>query len=334
MGRSVGAKRLIFFAALALGCTTLFWHFGRNAWTPENEAGRVTANPLRGDAVARVAGREILETDMAGIAANYPHADPIDLLAAEIRRRSVVAAARDAGYLDHPEVQRRIDEVLASLYLRDELQSRLADVSVAPAEVDERLARVTEPPEVPARRAAILRLQAATDAERSQARMKLEEALEQIPTVRSHLPHFGLLAERYSDHAGSKRRGGVIGRINPEPSAHDRIPREVHAALWQLDSPGDISPVIQAEEAMYLVRFVDEDAVNRPSAESRRAAARRELLNKKQADARQAFFDDLQRNAEVLVRSDWQSKPPVTESTLPSVPPMPGGLATESASSQ
>jgi hypothetical protein len=331
----MGASLLMFGAAAVISLAVFWYMAGAGKDSPLDSASNRPAVAPDGDVIARVGGESIHESDLASLTARYPHAQAKDILAAEIRRRSTLLAARRAGYQDHPEIQRQLEEMLVSRYVADELTARLSDVSVDADEVDGRLRDPSQDAPVAQRRAAILRLQAMTEEQREAARAQLQAALAALPSVESRLAHFGLLAERYSDHPGSKRRGGVIGAFGPQHNEHDRIPLSVHQALWRLGAPGDVSPVVTTENALWLIRFVDESPIQSAGASNSRLVVEHRLLQSKRAELRRAFFAELERRAGVQIRNDWEGVLATPDDTTPpSVPPMPAGLSTEATSKQ
>ncbi len=122
-------------------------------------------------------------------------------------------------------------------------------------------------------RAAIIQLQvpSAADPERQSA---AAGKMEQIRTAAMANPApdgtFGLLAQNSSDDQASRYRGGDIGWfiVKNLDSKKTGLDRRVIDALSSLKEPGEISPVIQTANALYLVRLVErQPASQRPLTE-------------------------------------------------------------------
>lgn len=322
-GTLAGARRLITLSIAALVGAGLTWVLlGNGAPAPADHA---TAPPpeLGGNVIAIVDGKPITRDAWEARLAEHPEADAKKnklLLAGETRRLAVLAAARDAGFAEHPQVIARVEETMIALYLQDEMQARMAELAVSDGELQAHLDEHPIEQPVPLRRVAVIRKDIdATDV--AVARASLLEAREQLAGIELPIPHFGPLAQRYSDDRATRSRGGVVGYFAAERSPHDRIPEPVHAAAWALAEPGDVSGVVETEDALYLVRFVDQPELRQPDASARREAVRNRLLQDKRAAWRAQFLDDLERRAGVRIAEEWKAME--APATLPEPPPMP-----------
>jgi hypothetical protein len=232
----------------------------------------------------------------------------------------VLAAARDAGFAEHPQVVSRFEEAMIALYLQDEMQARVADLEVSDLELQAHLDENPIAKPVPLRRLAIIRKDLdSTSADA--ARAMLLKAREELAKLQLPIAHFGLLAQRYSDDRATRDRGGVLGYFAAERSPHDRVAQSVHDALWALAQPGDVSDIVETEDAFYLVRFVDAPELRGPDESSRREAARTRLLEDKRQAYRAQFLDDLERRAGVRIAEEWQATD--EPASLPEPPPTP-----------
>lgn len=319
-GTLAGARRLIALSIAALAGAGLTWILlGDNAAVPADHAAAPPPT-LGGNVIAIVAGQPILREEWDARLEEYPEADAKRLLANETRRLAVLAAAREAGFAEHPQVTDRFEEAMIALYLQDEMQARMAELAVSDGELQAHLDEQPIEQPAPLRRVAVIRKDIdASDV--AAARTSLLEAREQLAGIELPIPHFGPLAQRYSDDRATRSRGGVLGYFAAELSPHDRIPGPVHAAAWALAEPGDVSGVVETEDALYLVRFVDQPELRQPDASARREAVRSRLLQDKRTAWRAQFLDDLERRAGVRIAEEWKATE--APATLPEPPPMP-----------
>ena len=276
---------------------------------------------LGGNVIAIVDGDPILREDWEARLSDHPGADARRLLAAETRRLAVLAAAREAGLADDPQVRARVEAAMVARYLQDELDTRLDEVRVHDRELETHLQAHPVTPPAPLRRVAVLRKALASN-DPGSARAALLEARAAVAGLELPIPHFGPLAQQYSDHRPSQARGGVLGYLGPDHSEHDLVPAPVHAAAWALAAPGAVSDVVETDEALYLVRYVDEHIPRGHDIDSQVARLRERLLMEKRAAARDAFFDRIEAMAGVEIADEWKAEAAPEQRPVP--PPGPG----------
>jgi hypothetical protein len=320
-----GKGQLLALLIAALAGAGLTWSLLHGGVRDERASALVdprAASPptLGGEVIAIVDGKPILRDVWEARLADHPEADAKRLLAGETRRLAVLAAARDAGFAEHPQVVSRFEEAMIALYLQDEMQARMAELEVSDPELQAHLDENPLAQPQPLRRLAIIRKDldsSSTDA----ARALLLEARKELAKLQLPIAHFGPLAQRYSDDRATRDRGGVLGYFAAERSPHDRIDQSVHDALWALAQPGDVSDIVETEDALYLVRFVDAPELRGGDESSRREAARNRLLEDKRQAYRAHFLDELERRAGVRIAEEWQA--PDEPALLPEPPPTP-----------
>lgn len=244
-----------------------------------------------------------------------------------VRRQALLTRARQAGYAERQDLVELFEQMLIKAYLRDTLETRLAGLVVADAEVAAHYAEHAESYEAPARsQAAIVFYEVPSQATvehraavEKQARLALAEAAALDPAIR----HFGEIARRDSNHRASRFQGGVFGWLPHGPAgAPSSWPPQVAETVLGLSSPGDLGPLVVAPEGFYLVRLVAREASRRQPLEQVAAGIRHFLLREKRAAAEQAFEAEM--NAELGVELDFEllrSLEIPTENKTP--PPMP-----------
>jgi peptidylprolyl isomerase len=249
---------------------------------------------------AITAGELVEEALRASGPATGEPARAAQALDALVREAALAAAARAAGFADHPEVRRSIDRLLGARLRAERLEPRLAAVTVEEAEVEiwyrEHEAELRQPRRI---RGAVVRVESSPKdpPERREARRAAAAAaLEEARALPEGTPAFGGVAARVSDDAATRYRGGETGWL-AEGAVGERWPQPVVAALFALDEPGAFGPLVEAPDGFWLVRLVDtRPAAPRPLAEVR-DAIRQRLLAARYAAVEEAFFADVERQA-------------------------------------
>lgn len=281
----------------------------------------------RGTTIARVGDEVLTEADLARLRARFPNVPDAQLLNNRIDRLILLEAAQRAGYGADAAALQSYEDAMIARFLDEELGTRLDAVTLEERELEAHLAEHPIEPPTPLRRAALLRRSVSGEADRSAERDRLIAAVADLEAD-SLIAHFGSVAADHSDHAASRHRGGVVGYFGPQYQPHSSIPEAVHRALWSLEAPGDISEPVDAPEAVYLVRYVDDRVEPGRDLDSRRNVVARRLLEEKRLAEREAFLASLSDRVEVVLAEGWdlEREPAEPERTPPA---MPAGLAVE-----
>jgi hypothetical protein len=315
-----GTRQILALLMVALASAALTWGLLKDGVPAPADQSSAPPPVLGGNVIAIVDGKPILRDVWEERLKNHPDVDAKRLLAGETRRLAVLAAAREAGFAEHPQVTARFEEAMIALYLQEVLHTQLADLKVPDRELQAYLDEHPVAQPEPLRRVAVIRKDLdSTDADA--ARATLLEAREELAELQLPIPHFGPLAQRYSDDRATRSRGGVLGYFAASRSPHDVIPQPVHTAAWALAQPGDVSDIVESDDALYLVRFVDQPELRQPDVNTQREAVRNRLLEDKRRAERARFLDDLEHRAGVRIAEEWKAtEAPVT---LPEPPPTP-----------
>lgn len=251
------------------------------------EAGRVLARV--GEASVTVAE---FEREWTRVARSAATSAPVDeqrrqLLAEMIGFRLRVAAARAAGLDRDPELVASFERALVRRLDEQWIEKHRADLAVTEEEIALAYAARQESFRIPARsRAALIWIAAAKGADRRAAERRAEKALDEARRLPAEPAHFGALALDYSEETASRYRGGDIGWLAAGESS--RWPPEVTAAIFALDRPGALAPLIASANGFYLVRLTArEESRLRPLA-SVRDDLRGDLLREKHQTLRAA----------------------------------------------
>lgn len=180
------------------------------------------------------------------------------LLQEMIDREAQIAAARELGYDQDPEVVRALENALIARLRARQLNPELDRTDVSEQEIrryyQSNISRYTTPAQ---KRAAIIRFDLPANAhaekitEVTELTNRVQElAASQPETVRG----FGSLAAKYSKDQGSRYVGGDIGW-------HSATSRNLEpvllSALAELESPGEMAPVVRGNNALYLLKLLD-----------------------------------------------------------------------------
>lgn len=329
-GRCVGvARRAGLLLSLPLSLTV-------PAWGDET--------PLPPAALAVVGDRVITVADVREEFARGGRASPGS--GAELRARleamvlehSLVAVARAAGYEQRPEVRRSLDRLLAAQYRAAELEPRLAAATVADGEVERYYAEHPDEFLVPRRvRGAVVLVAVPprADARARRARREVaERALDAARGLPATAPGFGQVAVTTSDDRATRYRGGETGWV-AEAEMASRWGAEAARALFALEKPGELGPVVESAQGFLLVKLLeDRPAAARPLAEVRELVRRRLLLAKQGAEERTFAAAVLERagarvSRDALERAvaelDAQAKADPGASAPPPLPASPAG---------
>ena len=134
--------------------------------------------------------------------------------------------------------------------------------------------------------------------------------------------HFGLAAQRFSIDQATRYAGGDFGLLT-RTEVEGRYGVELARALAALQSPGEISPVVQTPRGLGLVKLVERvPESRRPLAEVRESIIH-QLTNAKQAEAEREFLAAARSKVEVRInRALLEAIPLPTRQDAP--PAMPG----------
>jgi parvulin-like peptidyl-prolyl isomerase len=249
------------------------------------------------------------------------------LLEEMIRRKVMVARAREAGFDRDPEMLRLVERLIADRYQEKLAADRLdADPVVTEEQVaafhHQHQDRYLIPGAV---RAGVIWIKTSPRAESR----KREEARARAETIRTEAERsdaagFSELARKHSDDQATRYRGGDTGWIRDGLALPDDL-TAVRAAAESLDSPGEVAPLVESADGFRIVRLGDRQAPSARPLEEVRDAIRHELLQVARKTREDDFFNDLKSGLEVGInRPLLQSIPlPATPDLTRVPPPMP-----------
>lgn len=245
-----------------------------------------------------------------------------------VYRAALVQAAEQAGLTRQPALRRRIEQVISNRYVQDNLRREERGVQISDAEVEAYYQQHADQYAVPARkRLAVLRigLEAGAGEPAWKAAMaRLEEARGKVAGLQSGVPHFGSLAQEYSDDSASRYRGGVIGWIAEGRSDRYSHDPSVIEAARALQEPGSLSEVLRGRDGVYLVRLVESEPRQSRSLEQLAGGIRQRLLQERLETLERQFRQRLLGEVGVEVReSVLATIAPLSAPAAPDVPQPP-----------
>ncbi len=130
---------------------------------------------------------------------------------------------------------------------------------------------------------------------------------------------FAELARTRSDHPGTRSAGGDLGWLTRSHAAQF-LPREVVDCLFQLSNPGDLSPVLETAEGLFLVQRIDRQAPKLSPLEEVRERVRRDFTQARASASEANRLADLRRLHPVEVNEARLSELARPEPTLARLP--------------
>jgi peptidyl-prolyl cis-trans isomerase C len=217
-----------------------------------------------------------------------------------IRTALLARAARQAGYLDDPEIRESIDDLLAEKYWRD--QMRLARPPAATEQeardyYDSHPAEFVEPVRV---RGAVISLRWKQDADetaRAAVRERAEGLVERARGMSER--EFAALVRAESDDPATKKYGGDTGFILEGTTVY-RFDPPVLDALFAAPEVGDIR-MVELPRGVYVVRLTDRQGGEAQPFELVEAAIRRRLTADRRHEEDADRYAQLRRKADVRI---------------------------------
>jgi len=231
-----------------------------------------------------------------------------------------------------PEVLQEVDRVLVRHLRARQLDDQLAKVEVSDADVAQAYAAQQDRLTVPARsRAALVEVavsERASPEVRAEQKAKAERLLVEAASLPESVRGFGAIAARNSDDQISRYRGGDIGWLDRDDAkVTRRYGSEVADAIWALNDPREIAPLVEAPDGFYLVMLLERTPASVRPLEQVDPYLRSELRDKARADIEadwrrqivarvdvevdQALFDTAQPPAPTVARSSDTRPPPL-----------------------
>lgn len=250
------------------------------------------------------------------------------LLDEMIRTKAALAKARASGFEREPATRALIEKLIASRFEEREFAKWSAtNPPLGEAEINSYYETRREQFRVPAAvRAGVVSFKVsskAAPAKRLEIRAKAEAIRAQASTADE--AGFIRLVQQHSEDQSSRYTGGDTGWLRKgESSQH--WPEAVVNAVFALEKPGEVAPVIESANGFFVVRLTGRRETDvRPLAEVR-DAVRYQLQQARRQKMEREFAAALKRGLDIQTNQDVFKSISPPKSGLTSAPPaMPGG---------
>ena len=260
--------------------------------------------------VAAVAGRQITLADFeaemqrraAGRSGAFAGAAEREALLQElIKRESVFARAQAEGFDQTPALRRQMQDLVVDHYLEQHLRTTSAPAVATDGEIQRFYEQHREQFVVPEQVCfAVIEIGCspkATKEKQDELRQKAESILGLAQNEAGAGAFFGQLALRYSEDQATRYIGGDAGWVSKgQPTRWDPA---VSKAAFALGEPGELSPVVRTENALYLVQLIERKAAGRRPINEVKAAISYQLEVARREQTEQRFFEQL-RSGQVI----------------------------------
>lgn len=230
------------------------------------------------------------------------------LLDERIRFETLVARARAAGYERESELVEEWKRLLVRRYEAEHLEPRIAALSVSNAEIARHYEAHRADYVRPERRRVALMFLSLPDGTSPARRRAVHDRAEALlaearGTADAPPVDFAELARRHSDHRASRYVGGDVGWVSRGQRSHRFAPSVVEA-MFALDTPGALSPVVRGPDGLYVLKLTALEAEQPRPLEELRPRIRHTLLDAKRAQLVEAFHAELASRTRVEIDPD------------------------------
>ncbi|MEN1728771.1 MAG: peptidyl-prolyl cis-trans isomerase [Pseudomonadota bacterium] len=265
-----------------------------------------------------------------------------ELLEFLVNQQVQLNAARRAGIPEERDFKDLYERMLIQRLRETRLEADLAEVSISDADIvsyyEANLDQFSRPER---RQVALVRL-SRPGREDEAALQALRERAEEARAAALALPedtgHFGAVAVEYSDDRGSRYQGGVVGWLVDSDNVRYRLPADVISIAFEQQAIGDISPVIETGEALWLVRVVELDPARQQPLEQVREGIHHRLTRERAEALEEGLVDTLRDEETIVLNKALLDTIPIPPSIPPEreaapqdrrPPPLPGGATSD-----
>jgi parvulin-like peptidyl-prolyl isomerase len=239
-----------------------------------------------------------------------------------IRRELIYFQAQKDGYLQRPEVQDSLKYFIVARYRAERETNRSAPSQIPAADLQSyyqsHLDRFQVPPQS---RVAMILLPLSAKAvpeKRAEAQQQAEAIRALAAAATGQDASFGMLARTNSAHQATRYRGGDLGWQTRAAAAQQWEP-PLADAMFALQQPGEISPVVTGKDGLYLFKLMErKEATARPLAEVKDVIAH-QLARERATQQEAAMFARLKAGVPIQVNEAvlQRVKPPAPTNPVP-----------------
>ena len=245
-----------------------------------------------------------------------------------VQFEALLAGARRAGFHTNAELVASFHRTVVARFKEQQL-AQLRTTAPTEAEIaafyEQHPAQFTTAARL---RGAVLLLEAsqkATPEKQAEAAGKAAELREQAVKETASTSHFGSLAQRYSIDRPTRYSGGDFGLLTGD-EIEGRYGAALAKALGALQSPGEISPVVETPLGLGFVKLIERKPETRRPLAQVRDGITRQLAQAKQGQAERDFLASAKSKVEIRInRPLLDSLPLPTRNDEP--PALPGAQA-------
>lgn len=280
--------------------------------------------------LAKVGSAEILPMQLTAeaerrLAAGQPVPEKAALLAEMAGDEALVQRALAAGLDQDAEVRRAWRSLMIGTLKSRELEPHLREVVLSPEEIQAAYERERDSFSLPARARAAMVFVSKPLTLPDSAKAVLKARIEEARALALSGPDgFQQAALQYSEHQGSRYKGGDIGWLEQGRAPH-RISMQVVDAVFAMPAPGGVSETIEAEEGYYIVTRLELKPASVLSLKEVEGKVRARLLRERREQIVDAFDESTRRlvSTEIFPETLKKVVLPATlppESTPPALP--------------
>jgi len=246
-----------------------------------------------------------------------------------LRTELIVAHARKEGFLDRSDIADAIKSLVATRYVEEVLSAtgNLEEVDGAEA-----LAYYESHPELfrtpELARVAVIYLSVPERADgeaRAAVKRRADQLRDEALAQNEPSRHFGELAARHSDDQVSRYKGGDAGWITRN-ALQSRWPEPALAAIFSMETPGELSPVIETERGFYLFRLMEYQPSSRLPFDLVERNVAHAIVGERRQSLLEKMVEDSRRTARVTIKEDVLRSMEIPQSKTPSRPMTPPAM--------
>lgn len=240
-----------------------------------------------------------------------------------VRLETLYANATTDDLDRDPEIQLALKKMVAGKYLEIHRTFRPSPAAIPEADVvaqyQVRQVEFAQPEKV---RFAVILLKLsskATTEKKTEMRAKADVIRTGALTRATQQGDFGPLAQQFSEDSATRFKGGDAGSVTDSGLA-GRWPSSVLQAAFALHEKGEISPVVEAPDGLYLLKLIERQPASVRSLAEVAPMIRHQLTQQRTLQAEENFFAAETKRAGVTIH----------QQALQAIPLSPSGLALDS----
>lgn len=219
--------------------------------------------------------------------------------------------AKRLGYHKDPDVQLAIKKLLVQKFKNDHINSHLKKMTVTDEEVEEEYKKNLEDYKTAEMvRTAVIQFRyndADTKKIRADRKKQAEKVRYQAHVETAKSPTFGNLAQKYSDHTRTKYKGGAMNWISKGNNFYQWNVKVIDA-MFQLKKKGEVSPVIEASDGLYILKLMGREEPKTRSLAAVRSRIEAELKVRKKQQWLKNYYQKLKEGVDISINEEALSK--------------------------